>query len=104
MFWLMPSSDDIYTFFYAIYICIYTHAILFPKIHKWLHDVPGRPVISNSAFYTENISSLISHLSKMLSCTLKIQITSYVNWLAFLLCWMLYMLLVFILIYCMMRG
>ena len=34
MFWLMPSSDDIYTFFYAIYICIYTHAILFPKIHK----------------------------------------------------------------------
>ena len=30
---------------------------LLPKIHKRLHDVPGRPVISNCGFYTENISS-----------------------------------------------
>ena len=30
---------------------------LLPKIHKRLHNVPGRPVISNSSFFTENISS-----------------------------------------------
>ena len=29
---------------------------LLPKIHKRLNSVPGRPVISNSGFYTENIS------------------------------------------------
>ena len=29
---------------------------LLPKIHKCLHNVPGRPVISNCGFYTENIS------------------------------------------------
>ena len=28
---------------------------LLPKIHKQLHDVPGRPVISNCSYYTENI-------------------------------------------------
>ena len=30
---------------------------LLPKIHKRLHDVPGRPVISNCGYYTENIFS-----------------------------------------------
>ena len=34
---------------------------LLPKIHKCLHDVPGRPVISNCSFYTENISSFLDH-------------------------------------------
>ena len=34
---------------------------LLPKIHKRLHDVPGRPVISNSGFCTENISSFIEY-------------------------------------------
>ena len=34
---------------------------LLPKIHKGLHDVPGRPVISNCGFYTENISSFLDH-------------------------------------------
>ena len=29
-----------------------------PKIHKRLHNVPGRPVISNCGFHIENISSL----------------------------------------------
>ena len=29
---------------------------LLPKIHKRLHNVPGRPVISNCGYYTENIS------------------------------------------------
>ena len=27
---------------------------LLPKIHKRLHDVPGRTVISNCGYYTEN--------------------------------------------------
>ena len=34
---------------------------LLPKIHKCLHDVPGRPVISNCGFYTENIFSLLDY-------------------------------------------
>ena len=32
---------------------------LLPKIHRWLHDVPGRPVISNCGYYTESISSFL---------------------------------------------
>ena len=32
---------------------------LLPKIHKRLHNVPGRPVISNCGFYTQNISSCL---------------------------------------------
>ena len=35
---------------------------LLPKIHKRLHNVPGRQVISNSSYFTENISSLDFHL------------------------------------------
>ena len=34
---------------------------LLPKIHKRLHIVPGRPVISNCSFYTENISSFLDY-------------------------------------------
>ena len=34
---------------------------LLPKIHKGLHDVLGRPVISNCGFYTENIFSILDH-------------------------------------------
>ena len=34
---------------------------LLPKIHKRLHNVPGRPVISNCDCYTENISSVLGH-------------------------------------------
>ena len=34
---------------------------LLPKIHKRLHNVPGRPVISNYGFYTENISSFLDY-------------------------------------------
>ena len=34
---------------------------LLPKIHKRLHNVPGRSVISNCEFYTENISSFLNH-------------------------------------------
>ena len=34
---------------------------LLPKIHKRLHDVPGRLVISNCGYYTENISSFLGY-------------------------------------------
>ena len=34
---------------------------LLPKINKRLQNVPGRPVISNSGFYTENISLFLYH-------------------------------------------
>ena len=34
---------------------------LLPKINKRLHNVPGRPVISNCGFYTENISSFLDY-------------------------------------------
>ena len=34
---------------------------LLPKIHKWLDDVPGRPVFSNCGYYTENISSFLEY-------------------------------------------
>ena len=34
---------------------------LLPKIHDRLHSVPGRPVISNSGYYTENIFSFLDH-------------------------------------------
>ena len=35
---------------------------LLHRIHK--HNVPGRPVISNCGFYTENISSFLEHHSQ----------------------------------------
>ena len=39
---------------------------LLPKTHKRLYDVPGRPVISNCGFYTENISSFLDfHLQPL---------------------------------------
>ena len=43
---------------------------LLPMIHKRLPNMPGRPVISNSGFYTENISSFIEyHLKGILMQT-----------------------------------
>ena len=39
---------------------------LLPKIHKRLHDVPSRPLISNCGYYTENISSSLDfHLQPL---------------------------------------
>ena len=45
---------------------------LLPKIHKRLHNCAGRPVISNSGFFTEKISAFLeyhlkSHYRKNLS-------------------------------------
>ena len=34
---------------------------MLPKIHKRLFDVPGRPVISNSGYFTENISAFVDY-------------------------------------------
>ena len=34
---------------------------LLPKIHKFLHDLPRRTVISNCSFHTENIFSFLDH-------------------------------------------
>ena len=34
---------------------------LLPKIHKHLHDVPSRSIISKCSFYNENISSFLNH-------------------------------------------
>ena len=43
-----------------------------PKIHKRLDDVPGRPVISNCGYYTENISSFLdNHLLRKSNGTLR---------------------------------
>ena len=46
-----------------------------PKIHKRLHNVPGRPVISNSGYYTENISLFLDHhlqpLAQVAKCYVK---------------------------------
>ena len=40
---------------------------LLPKIHKRLENVPGRPVISNSGYFTENISSFVDfHLQPLI--------------------------------------
>ena len=44
---------------------------LLPKIHKRLHCVPGRPVISNCGYYTENISAFIDHHLQPLSSKVK---------------------------------
>ena len=44
---------------------------LLPKIHKRLHNVPVRPVISNSGFYTENISAFVEHHLKPLAQKVK---------------------------------
>ena len=37
---------------------------MLPKIHKRLHNIPGRPVITNSSYFAENISSFVDFDSK----------------------------------------
>ena len=44
---------------------------LLPKINKRLHNVPGRPVIPNSVYYTENISSFLDHQLQPLAQAVK---------------------------------
>ena len=47
---------------------------LLPKIHKRLHDVPGRPVISNCRYYTESISSFLDFHLQLLAREVKLYI------------------------------
>ena len=42
-----------------------------PKIHKRLHIVPVRSVISNSGFYTENISAFLDFHLKLIAAKVK---------------------------------
>ena len=44
---------------------------MLPKIHKRLQNVPGRPDISNSSYYTENISSFLDFYLKLLAQKVK---------------------------------
>ena len=44
---------------------------LLAKIHKRLHNVSGRPVISNSGYYTEKISSFLDHHLQLLAQKVK---------------------------------
>ena len=44
---------------------------LLPKSHKRLHNVPGRPVIPNSGYYTETISSFLDHHLQPLAQAIK---------------------------------
>ena len=44
---------------------------LLPKTHKWLRNVPGRPVITNSGHYAENISSFLDHHLQSLAQVVK---------------------------------
>ena len=44
---------------------------LLPKIHKRLQNVPGQPVISNSGYYTENISAFLEFHLKPLAQKVK---------------------------------
>ena len=48
---------------------------LLPKIHKRSHNVSGRPVRSNSGYYTENTSSFLDHHLPPLPQAVK----SYIN-------------------------
>ena len=43
---------------------------LLPKIRERMYEIPGRPVISNCSFYTENISAFLVHQLNLLPCKL----------------------------------
>ena len=44
---------------------------LLPKIHKDLHNVPGKPIIPNWGFCTENISSFVGYHLQSLTQKIK---------------------------------
>ena len=53
----------------------FSRLYLLPKIHKRSHNVSGRPVRSNSGYYTENTSSFLDHHLPPLPQAVK----SYIN-------------------------
>ena len=65
---------------------------LLPKIHKRLQNVPGRPVIPNSGYYTENIQPFLNFILKLwhkkLNLILKILMIFLGKWLVSPLCQM----------------
>ena len=50
---------------------LFARFYLLSKIHERLHDVPGRPVISNSGYYTGNISSVLDYHLQPLAQNIK---------------------------------
>ena len=50
---------------------LFARLYLLSKIHERLHDVPGRPVISNSGYYTGNISSVLDYHLQPLAQNIK---------------------------------
>ena len=48
---------------------------LLPKIHKMMYEIPGRPVISNCGFYTEDISAFLDYQLKPIA----MQVKSYIK-------------------------
>ena len=40
-----------------------------------MHGIPGRPVISNFGFYTDNISAFLDHQLKLIA----VQVMSYIK-------------------------
>ena len=58
--WCGDLSSDTHNYF-LVKDPKFARFYILPKIYKRLHDVPGRPVISNCGFYTENISSFLDH-------------------------------------------
>ena len=53
----MNGSDTLE--YYGETLLDFSLIYLHPKIHKSLYNVPGRPVIWNCRYYTENISSFL---------------------------------------------
>ena len=46
------------------------------KIHKRMYNIPGRPVICNYGFYTENISAFLDYQLKPIT----MQVNSYIRY------------------------
>ena len=53
---------------------------LLPKIHKRLHNAPGRPVVSNSSYFIENISFFLDFHLKLFGTKSEILYSRY-EWL-----------------------
>ena len=49
------------TFYFLVQDPKFARFYFLPKIYKRLHDMLGRPVISNYGYYTENISTFLDY-------------------------------------------
>ena len=57
----------------------FARSYILPQIHKRLHNFPGRPVISNSGYYTEKISSFLDHHLQPIAQVVKSYIKALTN-------------------------